>query len=811
LITPEARTSLDKDAVLAACAGRWLSFYGQYTELKRQGSEYRGACPLHGGDGPNFAVNAETGLWHCFTGCQDAGGDALKFLQRKDGFTFPEALQELARFTGTTPTPAPSRNGHQGNGYKNGPAPRIVATYNYTDEDGTVLFQCLRWEPGWHGKKKSFSQRQPDGTGWINNIDGVRRVLYALPEVLAAVDTGKPVFVCEGEKATDAVRSLGLCATTNPMGAEKKWEDGYTEALCGARVIILPDNDTPGHAHAQKVAAALHGRAKRVRVVELPNLPEKGDAFDWIEAGGTKDGLLALVKAALDWNPDSAPSPATACVSEWPAPMPFNTSALPPFPTEALPSVLGAYVSEVARSVCVPADLPALLGLAVVATAAARRCQVNVGLTHIEPMCLFCAVVMESGSGKSAVVPAMRFPLEEHEDALVQSAQADIASASSRRVIEDKRLAHLQEAAAKDKDAAKREEAAREAEALAGELTVVPNLPRLLADDATSQRLTGIMADNGGACAIHSPEGGVFTLMAGKYSNKEVDIELFLKGHAGDEIRVDRVGRPSEFIKRPALTLGLAVQPDVLASLSDTPAFRGRGLLARFLYGLPPSLAGTRTYNQTPIDAETRRRYGRAVERILDLPDAGTEDDPTHRHALLLTGDALTLWAKYHDAIEARTAEGEDLCGIRDWASKLAGAVARIAGGFHLLENAGGDWQKPISVETVAAAWAIGETYLVPHALAAFGEMRADPGLVLARRILGWIERKKLTEFTLRECHQAHRSVSSPRNLEPALVVLSERGFLRLAETQPQEGGGRPKSPLYQVNPLTQNTQKSQN
>lgn len=343
MTTSEGRATLDKDAVLTDCAGRWLAFYGGYTELKRQGSEWRGACPLHGGDGPNFAVNAESGLWHCFTGCNDDGGDALAFLQRKDGLTFLEALHALAEWAGTPPAPA---NHFPSNGHKNGHTPnasvakRITDTYNYTDEAGSLLFQAVRYDP------KGFSQRVPapvPGT-WTYALNGTRRVLYHLPEVVAAVEAERPVYLCEGEKDTDALRALGLTATCNPMGAGK-WEDGYTEVLCGARVIILPDNDTPGRAHAQKVAAALHGRAKHVRVVELPNLPDKGDVSDWIAAGGTKEALLALVKAAPDWNPENVP--------------PSPPSPAPAPPPERKP--IAERVIDLA-DVAPPADVPLLLG-----------------------------------------------------------------------------------------------------------------------------------------------------------------------------------------------------------------------------------------------------------------------------------------------------------------------------------------------------------------------------------------------------------------------------------------------------------------
>ena len=161
----------------------------------------------------------------------------------------------------------------------------IEATYTYRDEAGTPLFEVCRL-PGKH-----FPQRRPGADTW--GIHGIRRVLYRLPEVLAA-DPSEIVFVCEGEKDTDRLGSLGLTATTNPGGAGK-WRPEYSESLRGRRVVILPDNDEPGRAHADQVAASLAGLAATVKTVELPGLPEKGDVSDWLDSGHTVEELLALV------------------------------------------------------------------------------------------------------------------------------------------------------------------------------------------------------------------------------------------------------------------------------------------------------------------------------------------------------------------------------------------------------------------------------------------------------------------------------------------------------------------------------------
>jgi hypothetical protein len=143
----------------------------------------------------------------------------------------------------------------------------IVSTYDYPDADGQLLYQAVRLDP------KDFRQRRPDGNGdWIWNLQGVRRVLYRLPQVLKAVADGHTVFVVEGEKDADNLARLGLVATTNAGGAGK-WTKAYSETLRGANVVILPDNDDAGRKHARQVARSLQGVATSVKVVPLPDLP----------------------------------------------------------------------------------------------------------------------------------------------------------------------------------------------------------------------------------------------------------------------------------------------------------------------------------------------------------------------------------------------------------------------------------------------------------------------------------------------------------------------------------------------------------
>ena len=175
----------------------------------------------------------------------------------------------------------------------------IAATYDYIDEDGTLLYQVVRYE------SKDFRQRRPDGHGgWLWNMKGVRRVLYRLPQVIKAVQNGETIYIVEGEKDADNLCKRGLIATCN-VGGAGKWYKDSGEAVRGARVVVLRDNDDPGLDHQEKVSRALQGVAATVQALELPGLPEKGDVSDWLAAGGTKEELLQLAENAPASTPEA--------------------------------------------------------------------------------------------------------------------------------------------------------------------------------------------------------------------------------------------------------------------------------------------------------------------------------------------------------------------------------------------------------------------------------------------------------------------------------------------------------------------------
>lgn len=201
---------------------------------------------------------------------------------------------------------------------------RIVATYDYRDESGELLYQVVRFEP------KTFRQRRPDPahpSSWLWNLEGVRRVLYHLDRVLEA-EPSQTVYVVEGEKDVEAIEKLGLVATCNPQGAGK-WAavaDCAARALAGRTVVVIADADDKGRAHAADVAQRLTGVAASVRTLELPGAK---DAADWIRAGGTAEQLEALAAAPAVPTPIAGVVTMSDVVPEkvewlWPARIPLG-------------------------------------------------------------------------------------------------------------------------------------------------------------------------------------------------------------------------------------------------------------------------------------------------------------------------------------------------------------------------------------------------------------------------------------------------------------------------------------------------------
>lgn len=236
------------------------------------GKGWTARCPAHDDQTASLSIGqGDDGrvLMHCHAGCSTkavclALGITVASLFVNNAVT--KKRSELPRTTG-----------------------RIVAEYDYRNERGELLYQAVRYHP------KTFRQRRPDGRGgWIRNIDGIHRVLYRLPELFATSHDAW-VYIPDGEKDVDRLASQSLVSTTNSGGAGK-WHLTDTSPLYGRRICILPDNDEAGRKHRDDILHDLFGKAAELRVLELPDLPPKGDVSDWLDAGNTVAELTELLE-----------------------------------------------------------------------------------------------------------------------------------------------------------------------------------------------------------------------------------------------------------------------------------------------------------------------------------------------------------------------------------------------------------------------------------------------------------------------------------------------------------------------------------
>ena len=264
---------------------------------KVEGHEYR-IGSINGEAGSSFGVNLTTGRWGEFNGRELRGGDLISLYAAK--FTHGDqgaAARKLAERFGIKigPTDKPKNRPPLGPPIK--PSP-----YDYQDANGTVIFQVTRHAPI-PGEDKPFRQRRPNGKGgWIWNLDGVERVLYRLPQLLAAPNATMR-YLCEGEKDADRLIEAGLVATTNAMGAGN-FKPEQARYLEGCDVALLVDNDQAGEKRAVYVPPLLlAGGARSVRVIRLPGLGEGEDVSDWLDAGGTVGELERLADEAPEYRP----------------------------------------------------------------------------------------------------------------------------------------------------------------------------------------------------------------------------------------------------------------------------------------------------------------------------------------------------------------------------------------------------------------------------------------------------------------------------------------------------------------------------
>ena len=462
---------------------------------------------------------------------------------------------------------------------------------------------------------------------------------------------------------------------------------------------------------------------------------------------------------------------------------------LPPFPVDCLPAVMKDYVEAVAVHSQTSADMAAVIGIGVLAVCLQGKFLVQGTPGYEEPLSLYTVVIAAPGERKSSVMREMTKYLYDYEKDYNETREPEIRKNRQERESLERRIEGLQDKLRKAGD----DETEAELSYLEGELEELPEMRsvRFFADDCSSEALTSLLANNGGIFSVISTEGGIFDIMAGRYSSK-TNIDVWLKGHCGDAIRVDRLGREPEYIPHPALSAILSIQPSVLDEIMSNTTMTGRGLIARFLYASPPSRIGSRIFCSPAVPENVGKAYKEMVYRLMAIPKSDED------RILVLSERATEIISDYFTEHETFLAGEGQL--ISDWGAKYIGAVLRIAGLLHVAEH--GDELEDIPSEIMRRAIEIGK-YFLAHSTYAYSMMGNDLSIKKAQFVLGRIKREKITAVKRWELAKLCRGkyFKNSESIQPTLDLLESYGYIRIENAEDVQRPGRKSDTMIVVNP----------
>ncbi len=555
-------------------------------------------------------------------------------------------------------------------------------------------------------------------------------------------------------------------------------DDVYSEKAFSELGEVIPEGSRNATMH--KIACSLlvkygisdESKTKYREASSKCNPPLEKDELNLIWKSAAKFYKNKVVTNPSYTKPEEYNKPSEI---KWDTPIPFEKPTLPTFPVDALPKIIKDYVVAVAETTQTPVDMAATASLAIMSLCMQGRYRIDGKADWNEPVNLYTLIIAEPSERKSAIISFMTRPVNEYELNYNNTNAGRFEASRMRKSALESKKKTIETQYAKGK--ASETDLTEIAEKVANFKEEKPK--KLYVDDITTEKLTSILSDSDGKTAIISTEGGIFDVLAGMY-NKSVNIDVFLKGYSGDTIRVDRIGRPSELIQKPALTILLSVQPSVLSQLISNSTFEGKGLTTRFLYTLPKSLIGKRKFHTSPIPPEVSRLYDMKIKDVLN-----EEENLIDNQIVRLSSEASTLFEAFHDENEKIMGENTE---IKTWRGKLVGNVLRISA---LLARFNKDQFNPffditpplvVSKEDMANAILIGR-YYIEHAKASYSLMGIDPINKQAEYVLSNIKKNGFYEFSKRDILRASRSFKTVESLTPVLNRLVEYGYIQVKQT----------------------------
>jgi len=468
-----------------------------------------------------------------------------------------------------------------------------------------------------------------------------------------------------------------------------------------------------------------------------------------------------------------------------------ESHALRLFPVECLPKTIREYVKAVATHSQTAVDMAATVALGVLAVCLQGKYVIEVNKGYCEPLSLFTVIIAPPGERKSSVLREMTHVLYAFEQEYNDALRPEIQKYQTKKERLERRLEGLKERLKRSTD----DRIEKEIERAESQLQELPEVStkRFFADDCSSEALTSLMARNDGVISVLSSEGGVFDILAGRYSSK-TNMDVWLKGHCGDAIRVDRMGREAEYIKRPTLSCILSIQPSILEDVMTNNAMTGRGLMARFLYTFPKSQIGKRTFYAPEIPVDISQVYEQLIRTLMALPM------PSEPAVISLSVDACHMISDHFDRHERFLME--EGRGIGDWASKYIGTVMRIAGLLHIAGGGG----KEVDATCMRNAICIGQ-YFLEHAAYAYSMMGTDLSLQKAIYVAAKLKKEHVREIKRSELFRMCRGkfFNKAEDILSTIDLLEGHGYLLQLEPETKSTPGRKPDVRVLVNPAIYN------
>lgn len=489
----------------------------------------------------------------------------------------------------------------------------IVARYPYLDRFGNLLFEIVREEP-----KKFYAQRPVNGGGFQIGLGDVERILFNLPEILSSPP--EPVYICEGEKDAQRLKSLGFVATTNPFGASAEWTASMTQCLAGRDCILLADNDAAGLLHTAKIRKSLYGVAASSKIVWLPG-EKGGDISDFLNAGGTVQEFQNIVAATPF---EDAPTASTFNTfteeSDWPNPLPLQPEllAVPSFDISWLPDPFCALVSEISNQMQLPCDFAATATLVSLSGCIGRRAIVlpkHLNERWQEPLNLWAANIGNVGLMKSPTMQLIFEPLADIQAGWMKNREAEEDHFQKQQT-----LIKLQQEVW-EQNCKKAMKDGTSLPARPDDTAWPPGQRRLLCIDATMEKLHTIMGDNpSGICCTRDELTGLISDL--NKTGRESERSFWLQSWNGKgAFAIDRITRGSVWVEHICTSLFGNLVPSrlrhylssVLAGGTEDDGFFSRILMCW------PDLSSSWRYVDSPSNIQVTKDVREVYEVLTDL------------------------------------------------------------------------------------------------------------------------------------------------------------------------------------------------